>query len=696
MRKNICIVLAVLLVAVLPAAGESGVRLDLPEDLVLVFEYVNQDASSVSIDGGFNSWDGQGRPMENIDGVWTYSMDVTPATSITFKYIVDGEYLQDMGGLAPATTEDGFGGRNGVVNVAELGAGGSDAFRTRVTFGTVTQLYSETEFLTRDLGGEGLFGYEPTGSELKGKSYWKLTADILPGVDTFVEIKVYDGGITLYKQAADASIDEDVTPEVSFADGMENLGSALFAPFNAMNGGNNPELAHFKAGLETPFVRLSTGYANAKSDRSSQEFFFKTFDNERSANDGFLEISNASELQSIGDLLDFDVMVGLTKRSGGHGVYSWADLDMGDYGAYLVYNTIANREDGLRYYGFDGIHSGGLGLRASLLDGMFSARLQALMSYDVAVDFDAAQALAVGTRMNFSHDAIGLTVGLDARYLGSDFDMIHANAPDDMGNILLSLSPAVQPVDLLKLGLNYDFKVSNDLEGKTLNSFNPWLELYLAGLIGIDTTVNSFGKMAMDGGDFVFDEAGGSVTVKDIAVLSEAAAGYTYAHEGEDTAFARVAMSDLTANVSSLRLGYRYAADAPDEGSVYLGTSLTGLAAFMPELKLDAGWHKENVTLAARADLLENIHANTALIYRLAEHGDVPAGAALGGALGASIVLPEGWRDGIAFLQYSYDFNPYSGVGDTERSTISFADDFIEHTGGNGTSMLRLGIGWNF
>ncbi len=702
--KKLVLVVTALLLAVLPVVAQSSVSLELPDELVLVFRYENADAATVNIAGPFQGWDPEATPMEQVEpGIWEYRLDVTAADSITFKYVVDGEYLGSMEGLAPSTSEDGFGGKNGVVAVADMAAAGGaddDVFRTSLTFGSFTQFYSDTSIRTTSIApgddGDFLKGFEMDNSIFKAASYWKYTAGILPGIDSFIELKAFDGTITIFEQAPDASADPDniLDPAVTIEDGLENIAEALFGPFHTFNGDAQPELGHFKAGITTPFVEFSTGYKNAKSDESSRELMYETFDNGASANDGFFEIANGAEISEFGGLT-LDVLLGLTKRAGGHGMYSWIDLGVAGFDISIAYNTLANRldDDALRYYFFDARHTIGLGLDAAdLVPDLLSLKVEALTTIDALETYDAADDIVAGLAGDLTLSDI-FSSGFYAKYAGNGVVTLFGDDSTlDAGLFKAGISPVSKPIELLQVGANYDLEVDNEFAGDLEHDINPYLNVYLASVLGLDITVGGFSNLALVGSDFSFVDAGGTVSVKDVAILSEIGLGYTYKQDAADTGYFNVATGELIPVISTVYAGYDYTAEALDQGAAYLGTEIVGIAEAIEGINVDFGWKAQDVSMMAQADFVNDFAANLGAIVRLADGETSPFGVALGG----NVTLNDAWKKGIAFLQMGYDFDPYGGINDGKIDFDEDSPNYLENVGGQGEAFVSFGITWNF
>jgi glycosidase len=82
------------------------------------FQPVIGGVSAVTVAGDFNAWSATATPMADADGDGIYEATVEiPAGSHMYKFVVNGDqwFTDDF---APATADDGFGGKNGVFEVA--------------------------------------------------------------------------------------------------------------------------------------------------------------------------------------------------------------------------------------------------------------------------------------------------------------------------------------------------------------------------------------------------------------------------------------------------------------------------------------------------------------------------------------------------------------------------------------------------
>ncbi|MGC9772817.1 Glycogen recognition site of AMP-activated protein kinase [Fervidobacterium changbaicum] len=88
------------------------------KDGKVVFTFKSQ-AQVVYLAGSFNNWSPTAWPMKLIDGVWVYEVELKPGT-YQYKYVIDGKTWKEDP-EAPAYTDDGFGGKNGMFTLTPDG-----------------------------------------------------------------------------------------------------------------------------------------------------------------------------------------------------------------------------------------------------------------------------------------------------------------------------------------------------------------------------------------------------------------------------------------------------------------------------------------------------------------------------------------------------------------------------------------------
>lgn len=106
--------------AALALAGAAGLPRERapagPSPVLARLELRAPAARSVSVAGDFNGWRPDATPLRRGEGgIWSARVPLAPGRRYEYAFVVDGEWVADPG--APHTTEDGFGGRNAVLEL---------------------------------------------------------------------------------------------------------------------------------------------------------------------------------------------------------------------------------------------------------------------------------------------------------------------------------------------------------------------------------------------------------------------------------------------------------------------------------------------------------------------------------------------------------------------------------------------------
>jgi 1,4-alpha-glucan branching enzyme len=73
-------------------------------------------ATQVAVAGDFNGWRPEATPLRRGEGgVWTVQLPLAPGKRYEYMFVVDGAWVADPS--APATSDDGFGGANAVLEL---------------------------------------------------------------------------------------------------------------------------------------------------------------------------------------------------------------------------------------------------------------------------------------------------------------------------------------------------------------------------------------------------------------------------------------------------------------------------------------------------------------------------------------------------------------------------------------------------
>ena len=101
--------------ATVARSGAYAAR-DLAPEVVARLAYRAPLAREVAVAGDFNGWTPQAARMRRGQGgVWSVDIPVAPGRRYQYMFVVDGRWVTDP--TAPASIDDGFGGRNAVLDL---------------------------------------------------------------------------------------------------------------------------------------------------------------------------------------------------------------------------------------------------------------------------------------------------------------------------------------------------------------------------------------------------------------------------------------------------------------------------------------------------------------------------------------------------------------------------------------------------
>ena len=499
------------------------------------------------------------------DGVWSYTLTAKKSDEIVYKFLLDGADPN-----APDSIDDGFGGKNGLVPVASLLAAASGdtsalAAKKGPKFQTWSMLGLQAKFLTVGLEDTSKTGMDLDSVGVGLKSYWKFSGYAVDKVPIYIEVALAENESfdNLYKRDSMGNVVTD------FADGFQNMFTDLiFDPLywlggqkptdadslNAVNASGWAYLGHFKAGFESDYVNWTTGYKYAKLSPHTN-VSWNTIDKEWEAGysgvGGFNIFELGSALRNIGDVVTLNATFAPNRsadRAGTqYGLYSFVTaqtpvgyFDVQYNGAYgYTFDTIFDKA-----YETDVI----FGYRGTF--GPVTAKVNALYSgfadgyvpgtSDVTVtDPDASFIAGTASNVQVTYTADMFDVTLGFRHRGSQANMMyveegaddHTNISDQLGDLnhlKFWVDGNVTPIDMLTVGATIGAQKALDTEGmddesKSLMLLNiePKVTVRLTDIIGIDTTIDAYGKMyaltndsarfdrgTEDGSAFILGEAG--------------------------------------------------------------------------------------------------------------------------------------------------------------------------------------------
>jgi len=676
--KKLTALIAVLLLACTFVFADVAVK-DLGDGTAEVtFFYGNPRASEVVIAGSWTDWQNAAEPMTKTDKGWEYTKVFSHDDELKYKFISDGNWTPDIN--APDSIDDGFGGKNGLVEVGVLAAieaakatGDASALealsagKSGLRFQTWSMLGFQTAFNKED--------FEVQSAGLNLKSYLKFSGDMLPNMPAYIEIALAekDSFDNLYNKGT-----------LEWKDGITNCLIDTIADPIYFYGGETAAatyLGHLKLGLVTPYVEYETGYKYAKMPPKSSAIWNTITDNWDAGwgeQGGYAAFKLGSALKDFGDLkLDAALIPNKTAHRSGsrYGMAAWASADYLGHKFDIQYNGAYGETFDTLFknilemdviFGYAGSF-GPVGFKFNTVFNQYGAILldngartpYTPDSSDVGitnVDADFIDNFALQAKVSYALDKlVDVTLGYQLRGLQANLMYVNDKVGDNLGNKnsqKVSLNVKSQPIDMLSFALDADMLLTLD-KAKTPISpsadnidlfFKPMFTFYGAEVLGLDAVVDTYAKMdyssidkfAANSANFLFSEAG-----------------------------LKVAFKDLVDGLSALNVYYAINMGTKDK----MFNSIVVDAVVPLEIKTQLGFGFESGT-AANAD------------------------NAFGIFLGASKKLSV-LQKPTFYGQFVYGLDGYKGFGDGQYNLNLDDDGYRVSNGTSGDAFFRLGLHWD-
>jgi hypothetical protein len=677
MKKGIFLLSALLVMASAAFAQVTAVQ---EGDVAKVtFTYTpDYDAGFVGLVGDFQGWnlDGATPMTQNDDGSWSVTLELPLDGELKYKFNVDGEWTEDPN--AALTSDDGFGGLNGYVIVADVLAAGSGAAAApaadRLFFGTYTSLR--------------LRSWHPDDNglmELAANSYLKFQGNILPDTPLFMEIQYMQGDVDIWAEAdGDDALKGNAIGDLFFA-----------APYDLNDGGSEPLFGHFRVGVITEFVD-ATIYGRYAKTYQNQDYLFDVY-REMDAWEGATELTKTLDLGGI----DFNYFLGLSRRpnwSGGEsgspaainagtilrGLQSQFTATIGDYTAQVQYNAREVAAEEFEYILGNLNHQVALASSGPIVEGVDytvqaitnffnenAAEISGLPAWAIKLDaYDIAEEVVAGLELDMSFGPLSLPVFVS--YAGDDIQMgyFFGRNDDDKsdyamnnGYVVAQIGPSFEIMDGLTAGLDYTVFIDKDFEtmgdgGKATNMDIDFDVAYDTLGLGLYAKTGLY-QVNDDDSGFQFKEVGVSADINaiaDIPSTSKVYAAYVNNFGGfVDNAF--------QVNTSEIHL-----------------ISTNGLDF-----------------------LLDGLAFNLGLLARLDGENTVTEDSEFGVSGGVSLRVPD-WKSADVFFNFGYkawlyDYDKDDNWAEGDRSSNIDIDNskFSSSTDlGNKNLRFAFGIKWDF
>ena len=520
--KKLFAFISILAVAAAALFADVSAKKNADGTVDVTFFYGNPRASEVLLAGDFTSWQDGALPMTKGEKGFSITRTFKMGEEARYKFISDGNWTTDL--RAPDFVDDGFGGKNSHIVVADLVAGDGDdtgAAKAKINFVSWTMMGVQANYLTQNVTDKKDKGLDLDSVTIGMKSYDKFTGMFLPNAPFYIEIALaetemedYAGNTTdklnyLYRK------DKYNEDSVSWEEGFKNLVNGIFAnpvaylskttnndgstSFGSIPGpGANPFLGHLKFGWNTPYINYLTGFNYAKPD-VRQAITWKTLDGNWDAGythvGGFNQFSLGSKAvaaleEATGVTFDLGFAPNKTADRKGtkYGYWGWASAKIND----LVIDFQTNGMYGDDYLFYDPVeHDFILGAKDvfSVGDGKLSVAAQGLIAthqksskeivddgassttdyfgYSTDVfyrsgDFDGIKNIAGNVQVGYKTDMFGANV--EYRFRGAQASMLYLRENHDDGTF--DLSETLGNINTQRVALN---GFVNPIEGLSIN-----------------------------------------------------------------------------------------------------------------------------------------------------------------------------------------------------------------------------------
>ena len=520
--KKLFAFISILAVAAAALFADVSAKKNADGTVDVTFFYGNPRASEVLLAGDFTSWQDGALPMTKGEKGFSITRTFKMGEEARYKFISDGNWTTDL--RAPDFVDDGFGGKNSHIVVADLVAGDGDdsgAAKAKINFVSWTMMGVQANYLTQNVTDKKDKGLDLDSVTIGMKSYDKFTGMFLPNAPFYIEIALaetemedYAGNTTdklnyLYRK------DKYNEDSVSWEEGFKNLVNGIFAnpvaylskttnndgstSFGSIPGpGANPFLGHLKFGWNTPYINYLTGFNYAKPD-VRQAITWKTIDGNWDAGythvGGFNQFSLGSKAvaaleEATGVTFDLGFAPNKTADRKGtkYGYWGWASAKIND----LVIDFQTNGMYGDDYLFYDPVeHDFILGAKDvfSVGDGKLSVAAQGLIAthqksskeivddgassttdyfgYSTDVfyrsgDFDGIKNMAGNVQVGYKTDMFGANV--EYRFRGAQASMLYLRENHDDGTF--DLSETLGNINTQRVALN---GFVNPIEGLAIN-----------------------------------------------------------------------------------------------------------------------------------------------------------------------------------------------------------------------------------
>ena len=152
----------------------------------VTFFYGNPRATEVLLAGDFNNWQNGAEAMTKTDKGFTITKIFKVTDELRYKFISDGNWTTDL--KAPDFVDDGFGGKNSHVVIADMLGGDDDAAaaKAKINFISWSMFGVQGNFLTQGAYDQTKKGLDLDSVNFGAKSYNKFVGNFLPNCPIYI------------------------------------------------------------------------------------------------------------------------------------------------------------------------------------------------------------------------------------------------------------------------------------------------------------------------------------------------------------------------------------------------------------------------------------------------------------------------------------------------------------------------------
>ena len=301
MKKLFAFISLFLLLGIGSAFADVTVKKLADGNVEVTFFYGNPRATEVLLAGDFNNWQNGAEAMTKTDKGFTITKTFKATDELRYKFISDGNWTTDL--KAPDFVDDGFGGKNSHVVIADMIGGDDDAAasKAKINFVSWSMFGIQANYLTQGAADKTEKGLDLDSVTIGAKSYNKFAGNFLPNCPVYIENALAETEMEDYAGYTSEKLnylyrkDAYDNETVEWSDGLKNLVNGIFGnPIAYLAGttnnqdnagswgslpgpGSNPFLGHLKFGFNTPYINFLTGFNYAKPD-VRQAITWKTID----------------------------------------------------------------------------------------------------------------------------------------------------------------------------------------------------------------------------------------------------------------------------------------------------------------------------------------------------------------------------------------------------------------------------------